>query len=291
MNEIQKYSQKDLKITAWNSLSDASKSAYQADFDLFFKFANKPVSEITPNDILQYIEYLKEIGRKNRTINRKVCSLSKMFSVLKIAGEVNENPVETLRKFDNINLKFDKGAKVPITLKDIESMKAVTVNDKRLIMIINFMASTGLRISEMIDIKNNDIKVSDSKNMVINIKRGKGEKERTIYIDNSFYKEIKSLFPNSEQIDYLFYNSRCRKYNRQVLWKQITEFTEKQLGRKIHPHMFRHFWGTYQINVKKMDIKAVSLYMGHSNISTTLDFYVDTALEAKDAIIKIGGKK
>ena len=292
MNEIQIYNknQLSLKETAWDSLSEASRKAYQSDFDAFFSFINKPAKDINSNDILSYIEHLKSMDRKNRTINRKISSLSKMFNVLKISGEIDENPVDILRKFKNINFKFEKSKKIPINISDINKMKFNSPSEERTLAIINFMASTGFRITELIDIKKEDVKQYDSDKMIVTIRHGKGGKQRTQYLRNERYEYLKTLFPDKEEMEYFFYNSYGNKYNRTVLWKQITELTKKNLGRKINPHMFRHFYGTHQINIEKRDIKAVSLSMGHSNVSITLDFYVDTALDPDDAIIDIGGK-
>ena len=88
-------------------------------------------------------------------------------------------------------------------------------------------------------------------------------------------------------MNYLFYNSRMKKFNRKVLWSQITQFSQKRINKHVNPHKLRHFFGTYKINVEKQDIKAVSRYMGHSSTSITMDFYVDTELDTKSANIKI----
>jgi site-specific recombinase XerC len=59
------------------------------------------------------------------------------------------------------------------------------------------------------------------------------------------------------------------------------------VGKDVHPHELRHWFATFKINVEKQDLKAVSLYLGHADIATSLRFYVDTSLDVKKAGIKI----
>ena len=292
-NEIVKYDKKgslDVKRAAWSSLSVESQKAYQSDFDLFFSFVDKHVMEITPSDILEYINHLEKTGMKNSTINRKVASLSKMFNILILAGEITKNPVSTLKNMKNISRNVSRQVNISLTIDDIRKVTTIrgssTEQEKRMSLIIRFLAMTGLRISEMTGIKNADIVDFDKENKKIRIV-GKGKKERFSFIDNTLYGEIKKMFPDDEDVEYLFYSIRYHRFNRTQLWRQINQkFTEK-IGMDVHPHTLRHFYATYLINVKKRDIKAVSLSLGHSDVSITLMNYVDTALSIDEGKIKI----
>lgn len=82
-NEIIKkedFKVEQIKTAAWMSLSKESQKAYQSDFKLFFDYIQKAPKNIVATDILKYIEHLEEKGFKNSTINRKIASLSRMFS-------------------------------------------------------------------------------------------------------------------------------------------------------------------------------------------------------------------
>ena len=79
------------------------------------------------------------------------------------------------------------------------------------------------------------------------------------------------------------YDKYCRKY----LWREIKIRFKNTVDKDVHPHLLRHFFITYKISIEKKDIKAVSKYAGHANVSTTLNMYVDTPLDAVDAGIVI----
>ncbi len=280
----------DIKRAAWSALSPESKSAYQSDFNLFFNFIKKEPKAVTANDILSYIEYLEKNGYKNSSINRKVASLSKMFRILVMAHEIKTNPVQVLKEIKKVSRTTSKEVRISLTLADIK--KATNINnfnsdqERKLSLIIKTLAMTGLRISELINIRNGDITDHDSGNKKIRI-MGKGKKERYIYLDNDFIKQIRNVFPYTKPIDFLFYNSRNTSYDRRILWKQIKDFFQKKIHKDVHPHLLRHFFATHKINIEKQDIKAVSKFLGHSNVSITLEAYVDTALDVNKAKIKI----
>lgn len=293
--ELQKYNPNknelaSIKKAAWDVLSLSSQAAYQNDFDLFFNFIKKSPEEITPNDILAYVKHLESKEYKNATINRKISSISKMFNILKIAGEVKSNPVDVLRTLKNISRKTSRAVKVALTVDDVRKAVKLTrcasMQEHRMSLIIRFLAKTGLRISEFTGIKNKDIIDYDPKNKQVRI-TGKGKKERFIFIENEFYREIKSIYPDNDKVEFLFYTIRLHRYDRKVLWKQIKNEFWRKAEIKVHPHLLRHFFATHKIHVEKQDIKAVSKFLGHSDVAITLNSYVDTALDVNQAKIKI----
>lgn len=279
-----------IKSAAWMSLSKESQKAYQSDFKLFFDFIQKDPKKIGADDIIGYINHLEEKGFKNSTINRKIASLSKMFKVMNIAGEIKINPIDVLKQFKNISRKVSKEKHVSLTLKEIKKATKITKKstkfDKRTSIIIRMLARSGLRISEFINIKHKDIVEYNEVSKKVRIV-GKGKKERFIFIQNDFLEEVYEIFPCSKNIEYLFYNMINNKYNRVSLYRQIRKFFKKTINKDVHPHKLRHWFFTHKISVEKKDIKAVSKYGGHSSVSTTLDMYVDTTLDSKDSKIKI----
>lgn len=292
-NEIIKFNSDnavDIKKIAWESLSIESQKAYQFDFNSFFSFIEKEPSVITSNDILLYIKHLEEKGLKNSTINRKISSLSKMFHILQLAKEIEKNPVQVLKEFKNILHKTSKEIKVSLTIDDIKKVTKIhdfsSDQEKRMSVIIRFLAMTGLRISEMINIKHRDIEQYDKKNYKIRIV-GKGKKERFVFLPVDVHAEIIRLYPVNDRIDCLFYSLRFHKFHRGQLWQQIHQEFEKKLNVSVHPHTLRHAFITHKISVEKQDIRAVSRYVGHQDVTTTLNMYVDSSLDVDSAGIKI----
>lgn len=277
------------KEAAWNSLSVESKKAYSSDYKSFFDLIQKDPKDVEPNDILKFIEHLESLGRANRTINRKIASISKMFKVMQIAGEIKQNPVDVLKQFKNISFKAYKNLNIGIDIKDIKKAikvtKDTTENERKIILIIKTMGMSGVRISELTGMKNKDLVKFDDTNYIINL-IGKGKKERSIFLSNELVEEIREMFPVKKEVPFIFYTIRGNRYDRKNLWKQMTDFFQKRIEKHVHPHMLRHFFITHKISVEGQDIKAVSRYAGHSEVATTL-LYVDTALDVKNSKIKI----
>jgi site-specific recombinase XerD len=280
----------DIKRAAWSALSEESRKAYQSDFDMFFSFIKKNPGEVTASDILLYVQDLEKQGMKNSTINRKLASLSKMFHILQLAGEITKNPVRVLKDLKNVSCKISREVKISLTIDDIRTVTKThgnsTEQEKKLCLIIRFLSMTGLRISELTGIRNRDITDYDNENKMVRI-LGKGKKERFIFLSNTLLKEIKVLYPDTDKIDFLFYSNRHHRHNRQVLWKQIRHEFREKIGADVHPHTLRHAFITHKISVEKQDIKAVSRYVGHADVGTTLNMYVDHALDVKTSKIKI----
>jgi site-specific recombinase XerD len=291
-NEITVYKKNELDIqeSAWSALSVNSQLAYKYDYALFNSVINKKTSDITAKDILIFIEHLRTHNYKNASINRKIASLSKMFKVLLISGEIKHNPVEQLKLLKRINMPVEKEVKLNLTMNDIREairgFKAHSVRDKKLILVIRALVKSGLRISELLHIKNIDIKPFQDGTSEIRI-IGKGRKERFIFLEDSFITEIKKIWDEDIKFDLLFYRADYKPYDRRNLGAEITEFFQRKIGKHVHPHMLRHLFATYKINTEKADIKSVSKYLGHSDVSITLNSYVDTALTAKQSKIKI----
>lgn len=286
--ELQKYEKQEVNIkqTAWNSLSKETQKGYNFDFKLFFDFIKKPATDITADDVLKYVEHLRAKNYKNATINRKIASLSKLFKVMMIAGNIKSNPVDILKQFKNISFKTNKEIKISLKIDDIKkAIKGAGDHHEKTVIFVRLLAMSGLRISEMIYIKNNDIKKHDDKNYIVRIV-GKGNKERFIYIDGKFMKDIKKVFPDRGS-EYLLYNKKLKPFDRRNLWAEIKNFFFVTIGKRVHPHLLRHFYATHKINTEKQDIKAVSKFLGHSSVSTTLNAYVDTSLDVKNCKIKI----
>jgi len=281
----------DINRMAWLSLSEESRNAYKSDYNLFFNHINKDVSEISPIDILEYVEFLNENGYKNSTVNRKLASLSKMFKVLVSSGKIKINPVDALKEFKNLNATLVREIHVSLDIEDIRKATSTKENDtiieKQISFIIKVLSMTGLRVTEFLNIKFSDVQDFDDNTYSIRI-TGKGNKERTIYIQKTVLDESESLWPKMFGNSYIFYSRKKTKYSRKYLWLAIKRRFEETTGKEgIHPHSLRHFFATYKISVEKQDIKAVSLFLGHSDVSITLGMYVDTCLTPETAKIDI----
>jgi len=280
-----------IKDAAWQSLSQESQKSYGYDYKLFYEVIKKDPKDITAADIQQYVKHLEDSGYKNNSISRKIASLSKMFKVMVMAGEIRINPIDILKQFHRLSFKSSKSVQVGLTLQDIQKTVKINKNDtlseKKIKIITKTLAMSGMRISECINIKNEDIASFDENTYIVTI-LGKGKKQRKIYLSHEFLSEIRKYFPGIKGVKYLFYsNSKGHTYNRKYLWRVLHNLFQEKVGKDVHPHLLRHFFISYKISIEKQDIKAVSRYCGHADTSTTLNMYVDTELNVEDAKLKI----
>lgn len=149
---------------------------------------------------------------------------------------------------------------------------------KRIATIMWLLSVTGLRISELTSLRLDQIEMINEKTAVVSV-LGKGRKERRIFLPTSAIRDAIDLFKSRV---YLIETVEHKRYCRKYLWREISVEGRRILGRPIHPHMFRHAWATHKISGKKLSVKAVSLYLGHSNVSTTFEFYHHDQLTFSD---------
>jgi site-specific recombinase XerD len=276
----------DLVKSSWDALSVNTRQAYQTDFDQFIKFVKKDFVAVQPDDILKYVKYLRERGLKNSTINRKIASISKLFMVYVQAGKMGINPVALVRTMRGTSYKTQRNVKSSIDLKTLKkALDRPKGEDVKTVLITRFLAKTGCRISEALTAKRSDIVPHSKKNYKIMV-FGKGRKERHVFIDKKFKDEIYKNFPENA-LDLLFISERGRQINRSSFYSVMVNFFKRKTGLHINPHKLRHFYATHKIYKEKSDIKSVSKFLGHANVSTTLEMYVDAALDEKEAAIDL----
>jgi len=136
-------------------------------------------------------------------------------------------------------------------------------------LIIEFLASTGCRVSEMTGIRLNHVRKIRESEFRIRV-MGKGSKERQIRINGGLRKRLSNAFPNTKT--YLFESLPGQRYSRQGVHDLVRRAGEKVSIYGLHPHSFRHYYATFLID-KTGNLDAVSRYLGHSDVSTTLGMY------------------
>ena len=239
-------------------------------FKNFLKENNINYKKITKDDIRLYLKFLDTCKYKNNSISRHLSSLRTFYTYL-----VDQNIVST-NIFKNISSpKREK--KLPDFLKfsELEQMLEVC-NDTPLgirnKLIIETLYDTGLRVSELVNIKLDDI---DFKNKEIRV-LGKGSKERIVYFGEYEVEALERYLNNSRNIllknkvnDYLFINHLGNKLTdrgvRLIIDKTINDASLKH---KISPHTLRHTFATHLLN-EGADLKSVQELLGHSSLSTT----------------------
>lgn len=250
-------------------LSIHSIRAYRNDLTDFIKFKN--------SDVIAYIDYLTKNTRKVSTLKRKIASLKVFFQYLEENNLIEQNILSGKR------FKFREEKILPkiISLYDLtiifnylqsKQKKAVSKYSKekatRNLLMISLLLSTGLRISELCQLKLTDLNLS---NRTISI-LGKGKKERLIYIgDNATYNLLLKYITTYSNLTnpYIFRGKKDTFLSEQSVRLLLKTITNRlQLNKAITPHMFRHSFATMLLD-SDVDIRYIQHILGHSSIAVT----------------------
>lgn len=245
--------------------------SYKRDLLKFSHFVDKKdLRNIDKSDIKNYLKDLKDNNINERSIARNISSIKSFYKFLIIEKVITDNPS------DSINLP-KLGKKLPNTLseEDINKLLDIKLIDNysyRNKAMIELMYATGLRVSELINLKVYDINLNEA--MVKTM--GKGSKERIIplgdYALNALKKyiyEYRSTFFKKEVNDYLFLNNHGEKITRQGFFKIIKKIARDQgINKDFSPHTLRHSFATHLLK-HGADLRIIQELLGHSDVSTT----------------------
>lgn len=271
-------------------LSDKTLENYKSKLDVFFDKVTYPLEQITTQTIQVFLyNYSKEIhGCSNavpsmHTLNQFQSVLSSFFGWCKGNGYIPKNPCDGLNK-----IKFQKKEIDILTEKQISEMlekcndhsifKSV-VERKRAYAIIQTFISTGVRVSELTNLRINDIHFYQPKeNSVIpvSIVCGKGNKDRTVFLtEDAAIAILEYLQVRNSDSEYLFV--RTTNGNGQLTTRTVQNIVST-LGNAIgvescHPHQLRHTVAT-EMAKKGTSINLVQKMLGHVSSSTTTQYYV-----------------
>lgn len=271
-------------IVLEKNLSSNTVDNYRRDIvqfcNYFYKSINNSdfkISEHINSEIFtKYIKHLKLKEYKTSTMNRKISSLKNYVNFLEEEKMIEFNPLKYMKLPKNPR-------KIPKTINDSDIDILLNNNDKLNIRektIIELMYATGLRVSELINLKFNDI---NFKAMTIRV-YGKGSKERLIPIHQNALLLLKQYWKleitkHNMQIkksnktilrEYIFVNNFSKKLTRQGLWYILKQIAIK-LGidsKNITPHTLRHTFATHLL-YNGVPLRHLQEMLGHTSISTT----------------------
>ena len=257
-------------IKSERRLSKHTVTSYKTDLNQFFSYINdhsivESVDQISFKIIRNWITYLFERGITSRTINRKISSLKSFFKFLEFSDLISVNP--TLKIISPKNSR-----KLPSIIEQVDLDQLLDqkyfdegVVGERDSLIIEFFYLTGVRLSELIEIKINDI---DFKNCSLKV-LGKGNKERIIPLSFDVLSKIDLFIKNYNIKDYLFLNSSKKKLYPKKVYRIVNYYIGLVSSvKKRSPHVLRHSFATHMLN-NGADINAIKELLGHANLSAT----------------------
>mgnify|MGYP004447052111 FL=1 len=249
--------------------SDNTIISYQDDLKELASVLNNNIIDINEEDIKKYLNYLYDKSYNKNTISRKLSGVRSFYNylynhdIIKINYFTDVHNPKKIRSLPHY-LKTSEIDKV------LDNTNEVTLYGERNKLIVELLYVTGLRVSELVNIKLKDI---DKYNKSIKI-LGKGSKERIVYYEDNCSKLLKKYLNNTRRkldknnSEYLLLNKFGNKLSTRMIRNILNNLTIGTSIEQIYPHMIRHTFATTMLN-NGADLMTVKELLGHESINTT----------------------
>lgn len=260
-------------LSVEKGLSKNTTESYSLDLRKFQEFLlsrDKEFSSFSRIDIIDFIERLRAESYSIASICRFISSIKCLCKYLMIQNLIQEDPSETLQA----PKRWERLPKA-LSISDIRSFLELrsSLNKPTIIrdcVMLELLYSSGLRVSELVSLKLDDIHLDAGFLRVL----GKGSKERIVPVNTRAIEKLKKYI-NKQRPEilkkrfssYLFITARGRPMTRQRFWQTIKALGKKS-GIDLSPHMLRHSFATHLLE-GGADLRSVQKMLGHSDISTT----------------------
>ena len=256
-------------LTSIRKYPDNTINSYLSDITIFKEYLSSLKINYLKVDKDIIREYLKVLGNSNyksSSINRILSSLKNYYEYLEYKHLIEYNPLKDLNR-----PKKEKRLPNFINNNDYEeiikkSLERTDFIGRRNTLLLELLYSSGIRISEALNIKIKDINMSDKSIRIL----GKGSKMRIVYF-GEYAKEYleEYLKVRNSSLEYLFLNKNNTLLTRRGAEYIISNLVKTSLlKKKVTPHTFRHSYATEMLN-NGADIRSVQELLGHSSLSTT----------------------
>lgn len=245
--------------------SERTLNYYETTIRVMLEKLSKKVNSIETEDLRNYLsEYQAKNNCSKVTIDNVRRILSSFFAWLEDEDYIMKSPVRRIHK-----VKATQTVKETYTDEELEEMRDACVEIRDLAM-VDFLASTGVRVGELVNLDRVDIDMQERSCVVL----GKGGKEREVYFDARTKIHLQNYLNSRIDNNPALFVSLLRPYDRLKI--SGVEIRLRELGKrinikKIHPHKFRRTMATKAID-KGMPIEQVQVLLGHRKIDTTLQY-------------------
>ncbi len=266
--------------------------SYKTDllqFYNFFKITNQNelnyIKNLNHKDIKDWIYNLSDNNLSNKSINRKISTLKKFYKFLLRENIINKNPLTKILspKQSKKLTKFVNQEQINILLDDTIFDKSKNkLTDK---LIISLLYGTGMRLSELINLKIDDVYFAEKKLKVL----GKRNKERFIPLHNKLLNDLKDYFSYRKTLNpdnnFILISLKGKKLYPKYVYRVVNKYlTLVTTIDKKSPHILRHTFATHILN-NGAELNAVKELLGHSNLSAT-QIYTHNTFEKIKTIYK-----
>ena len=226
---------------------------------------NLKIESITTDDLRKYLaEYKNQSNASKSTIDNIRRVLSSFFSWLEDEGYISKNPVRRIHR-----IKTKRVVKDVLSDENFEVLRDKCDNIRDLAM-IELLASTGIRVGELVNLNIDDVLFSESECVVL----GKGDSERIVYFDAKTKIHLQKYLESRNDNNPALFVSLRRPHDRLGIpgvEKRMRKLGHEAKIKKIHPHKFRRTMATNAID-KGMPIEQVQRLLGHVQIDTTMQY-------------------
>lgn len=254
-------------------LSDNTLQSYRRDilqYENYITINKINYLKITEDDINDYLDELKKVGKKTSTISRNLATIRSFYQYLLRNKKIKNDPTVNVQ-----SPKIEKRVPSVLTSEEVELLldqpKDIDLKGTRDKAMLEFAYATGMKVTEIIDLKVTDINFEDS-----TVECSNGKKARTIPLGalaekalKEYVEQARPILIKDENNKALFVNMNGSKLTRQGFWKIVKYYKEKaHIDKEITPHVLRHSFATHLLQ-NGADLKSIQAMLGHSDISST----------------------
>ena len=266
-------------------LSNNTVKAYEADISSFFQWLDNEdlkYKNLQEDHINQYISFLFQRKMRSSSVNRKISSIKSFYIFLVKRNFLKNSPLNDLvtPKQEKYLPESMSEAEVDKLLNSPDVSNKIENRDKAM---IEMLYATGMRISELVNLKITDV---DMKRCVVKV-FGKGSKERLVPFGETALDSLRSYLNERVQSSSkeIFLSNRGKKMTRVAFWQRVKVYLIREnLKNSISPHTLRHAFATHLLN-RGADLRSVQLLLGHSDLSTT-QIYTHIAKQRLSDVLK-----
>lgn len=238
---------------------------YSTTISAVTKTINKPIRQVATDDLRVYLAtYQQEKSVSKVTIDNVRRILSSFFSWLEDEDHIIKSPVRRIKK-----VRVSKMVKEVYSDEDLEKMRD-NCNTPRDLAIIDMLASTGMRVGELVRLDRDDIDFNNRECIVL----GKGDKERPVYFDARTKVHLQLYLQSRTDDNPALFVTLDKPHDRlriSGVESRLHDLGDKLNIHRVHPHKFRRTLATRAID-KGMPIEQVQHLLGHQKIDTTLEY-------------------
>ncbi len=271
--------------------SPATVRNYTADLRAFARWFPDASGEaftaraVTPTDLRDYRGFLRTVEQKQAaTINRRLAALRKFFVWAKGAGRIVELPTDQVKG-------LPAAPRTPKALgkREVDRLirEAERHGNKRNLAILQLLRHTGLRVSELCNLRLGDITISERKGEVL-VRGGKGNKDRTVPLNNDARRAVDAYQAIRPTVaaDLLFVGQRGQPLRPQGVQLVVQKYAQRAGLPEVTPHVLRHTFAKHVLDAGA-DLATVQRLLGHERLETTAIYTHPTARDLAAAVRRL----